>query len=382
MLRRDFHFGGHAFRVEGAEEPLRWLQHFVEPQFAVRDSDDPHEIIRFIIDGREHARLAACGPHPADLTRACFTLDSGIVTGRVWHVRDGAEVVFDEARDVFYRRRPPEPSVIDIIAARDTAEARVALMRAVREYAMLYASRAGWLIVHAAAVCIGDDAFVIAGPKKAGKTTLLLHALCNAQGTYVSNDRVAVHATPSGPMVYGIPTIVSIRPDSTAWFPGFGPKLSGVRFDARSPATEPDVPREPTPGKAWSLSPGQLCDIVGAKSRAVARVAGLLFPQVDASTPGVTFEALGSEEARGALQGALFRSCPTNGMFGIQGDGRQSDLKHATLAHVARVIAGVPSFACRLGPDAYRDGARWLSDVVEIAAQTSRASTPHLNGLL
>lgn len=372
MLRRDFHFAGHAFRVEGAEEPLVWLQRFVEPQFAARDTDAPHEIIRFVVDVREHARLAACGPHPAGLSKACFTLDSGMVTGHVWDVRDGTEVVFEEARGVFYRRRPDEPRVIEIIAARDAAEARVALMRAVREYAMGYASRAGWLIVHAAAVCIGDGAFVIAGPKKAGKTTLLLHALRNERGAYVSNDRVAVHAEPAGPMVAGIPTIVSIRSDSTVWFPGLGPELSGVRFDARPPVAERDVPRELTPAKSWSLSPRQLCDIIGVESRAAARVVGVLFPQVDGSTPGVTFEELGSEEARRALHATLFRSCPTNGMFGIRGDDRQTDLENAAVAHVTRVVNAVPSFACRLGPDAYRDGARWLSHVVEMAAHTSR----------
>jgi hypothetical protein len=372
MLRRDFHFGGCAFRVEGAEAPLLWLEHFVEPQFAVRDIDNPDEIIRFIIDAREHARLAARGPHPAGLTKACFTLDSGIVTGRVWDVGDGAEVVFEEARDVFYRRRRDDASVIEIIADRDTAEARVALMRAVREYAMSYASRTGWLIVHAAAVCIGDDAFVIAGPKRAGKTTLLLHALRNERGSYVSNDRVAVQAEPSGPMVYGIPTIVSIRPDSTAWFAGLDRKLSGVRFYAPPPVAERDVPRELTPAKAFSVSPRQLCDIVGAKSRPAARVAGFLFPHVDPSTPGVTFEELGSEAARRALHEALFRSCPTNGMFGIRGDDPQTDVENAAIAHVTRVTAAVPSFACRLGAGAYHHGARWLSHVVEIAAQISR----------
>ena len=372
VLRRDFHFGGSAFRVEGAEEPLLWLQHFVEPQFAVRDVGTPQEIIRFIIDRREHARLAARGPHPDGLTKACFTLDSGIVTGRVWDVGDGAEVVFEEARDVFYRRWFDEPGVIEIIAGRDTAEARVALMRGVREYAMLYASRAGWLIVHAAAVCIGSDAFVIAGPKRAGKTTLLLHALHNEHASYVSNDRVAIQAEPSGPMVHGIPTIVSIRPDSTGWFTGLDRKLRSVRFYAPPPVAERAVLHEPVLTRACSLSPWQLCDIVGAESRAAARVAGVLFPQVDPSTPDVTFEELGREAARRALHEALFRSCPANGIFRIRGDDFQTDVESAAIAHVTRVTAAVPSFACRLGTAAYRHGARWLSDLVEIAAQTSR----------
>ena len=132
------------------------------------------------------------------------------------------------------------------------------------------------------------------------------------------------------------------------------------------------MPREPTPAKAFSVSPWQLCDIVGAKSRPAARVAGFLFPHVDASTPDVTFEELGSEAARRALHEALFRSCPANGIFRIRGDDFQTDVESAAIAHVTRVTAAVPSFACRLGTAAYRHGARWLSDLVEIAAQTSR----------
>jgi hypothetical protein len=363
MLRRDFHFGGHALRVEGDAEPLLWLQEFVEPQFATWDTDKPDETIRFIVDARMHARLAAHGPHPGDLTRACFTLDSGIVSGRVWHAPDAAEVVFEEARDVFYRRGPFEPRVVEVVAARDGAAARVALMRVVREYAMLYASRADWLMVHAAAVCIGDDAFVIAGPKQAGKTTLLLHALRNEQGTYVSNDRVALHAEPSGVMVYGIPTIVSIRAESTDWFPDLDPKLSGVQYDARSTVAKRDVQPEsapPTPPRRWSLSPPQLCDIFGVQSRAAARVAGLLFPRVEGRPGGATLEQLDSEQALDAFRGALFRSCPTNGMFRI-GEAPESASDGAMAAHAMRVLARVPSFLCRLGSDAYRDGVPWLS---------------------
>jgi hypothetical protein len=371
-VRRDFHFGGHAVRVEGAEEPLGWLERFVEPQFAVRDVDDPHAIIRYITDSREHARLAARGPHPAGLTKACFTLDSGIVSGRVWDGGEGGEVVFDDTRDAFYRRQVAEVGVVEIIAGQDTAQTRLALMRAVREYAMSYASRAGWLIVHAAAVCLGDDAFVIAGPKRAGKTTLLLHALCNERGSYVSNDRVAVQSAASGPIVRGIPAIVSIRPDSTTWFTGLDRKLSGVRFDVASPVAARDVQREPARDTAWKISPWQLCEIAGAKSTAAARISGFLFPQVDASRSEVAFEELASDAACRALHAALFRSCPTNGMFGLRGADPQSDVESAAVAHIGRVTAAVPSFACRLGTAAYRGGAPWLSHLVEMAAQTSR----------
>jgi len=68
----------------------------------------------------------------------------------------------------------------------------------------------------------------------------------------------------------------------------------------------------------------------------------------------------------------VFRSCPTNGMFGIRAADPQNDVESTVVAHVDRITAAVPSFACRLGTAAYRGGARWLSHLVEMAAQTSR----------
>jgi hypothetical protein len=356
-LRRGFGFGGHAFRVEGDAQPVRWLQEFVEPQFAARDAGVPDETIRFVVDPAAHARLLACGPHPQDLRRACVTLDSGIVSGRVWQAPDAAEVVFEEPREVFYRRPPHESRVVEVITARDTAAARVGFMRVLREYAMLYASRAGWLLLHAAAVSVGEDTFVIPGPKKAGKTTLLLHALCNEGGTYVSNDRVALQIEPGTITVHGIPTIMSIRLESTTWFPGLASKLAGVRSGPGAPAppSEARADAAPAPPSKHSLSPAQLCEIVGARSRAAAGVTALLYPEVGAARDGASIEALGTEQALDALRGALFRSCPTDGMFRIAGGvAAMPDSETA-----AQIVARVPSFRCRLGPDAYRD--RWLS---------------------
>ena len=362
MPRRDFHFAGRALRVEAPEEPLAWLQEFVAPQFVARDSDAPDRTISLTIDPREHARLAGHGPHPQHRTKACFTLDSGIVSGRVWNGPGAAEVVFDEGREVFYRRWPGEAAV-QVITARDDAAARVAFMRVVREYAMLYAAQAGWLILHAAAVCVGGDTFVIAGPKRAGKTTLLLHALRNEQGAYVSNDRVALGAGPAGVTAYGIPTIVTIRKESTVWFADLEAQLAGARYHYRHRVADPNAGREAgssTTRATWGLSPAQLCHLLGVESRAAGRVTAVLFPRVGAPQTPTTFEELNPEQALAAWRGALFPSCPPDGMFAIgQGAAAPRDEGVAPLA--ARLAAQVPSFACRFGPDAYGGGARWLS---------------------
>jgi hypothetical protein len=80
MPRREFHFAGHAIRVEGPPAPLLWLEEFLAPQFSVLDTEDPDRTIRFIVDIAEHARLAGQGPHPEHLTTACGS-DSPVIRG-------------------------------------------------------------------------------------------------------------------------------------------------------------------------------------------------------------------------------------------------------------------------------------------------------------
>jgi hypothetical protein len=369
MPRRNFHFAGAVLRVETAEAPLAWLHEFVAPYFPARDCGAHDRTIVLTIDALEHARLARCGPHPRRLAKACFTLDSGIANGRVWNAPGAAEVVFDEELGAFYRRSPGDLAVVEIVAARDRAETRLALLRVVREYAMLYATRAGWLILHAAAVDFGDYGLVIAGPKRAGKTTLLLHALRNERGRYVSNDRVALSGEPSGVTAHGLPTIVSIRKESARWFAGLDARFDRARYHYSRRATERngDVEaRSPTPAPTWGLSPGQLCELLGVSPRASTPVAAVLFPRVGASTGSVTFEPLTADHAVAAWQRTLFRSCPPDGVFAI-------GTEAATSAEAARLAARVPSYACSLGPDAYAAGVRWLS-----ASPRSLASRPAL----
>ena len=371
MPRRDFHFAGHALRVEAAEEPLAWLHEFIAPQFAARDTDAPDRTIALIIDAREHARLVAHGPHPERLTRACFTLDSGILNGRVWNV-PGGEVVLDGEREVFYRRRPGEASVVEVIAARDDADTRVALMRAVRESAMLYATRAGWLMLHAAAVCVGSDAFVIAGPKRAGKTSLLLHALRNEQGAYVANDRVALGAEPSGVRAHGIPTIAIIRKESTVWFAGLDAQLEGARYHFRHRAAEKTAPEGALarPAATWPLGPAQLCHLLGVESRASARRDGRpVSPRRDVTGWHGVRRA---EHQAGA--GCLARSrVPL--MPGGRHVRQRPDHRGVTRRKRGPVRCARAELSCRLGPDAYGDGAHWLSSLgQDLASRAARAS--------
>lgn len=376
MPRCDFQFAGRAVRVEAAEEPLAWLREFVAPHFAVGDTSAPDRAIGLTIDAKEHARLAAQGPREPGLARACFTLDSGIAHGHVWNAPDATDVVFDEAMGTFYRHDRRESSVVEVVAARDGAETRLALLRAVREYAMLYAVRAGWVMLHAAAVSVGENAFVVAGPKRAGKTTLLLHALSTERAAYIANDRVALAVGPSGVTAHGLPTIVSVRKESAAWFPDLAARFArgGYHYGRRMAERNGDQEAPSTTARpTWGLSPGQLCDVLGAPMRASAHVAAVLFPRLGASTGSPTFEALDTDQTWDAWRSSLLRACPADGMFTIGPDAAADPDGGA-----GRLAALVPSFVCHLGPDAYGAGTRWLSSVcADLAARTAPRCPRH-----
>jgi hypothetical protein len=370
----DFHFAGHAIRVTGHQGPLLWLEEFLRPQFRVGDTPAPDRTVRLLLDEREHARLAAHGPHPQRTAIECFTLDTGYVTAAVWNVNENGLVAFDEAADVFYRRPASEPGVVEAVAARDTGRLRVALMRIVREFATMFAVRAGWIILHAGAVRLGNDAFVIAGPKGAGKTTLLLYALRHERGAYISNDRLALHVDETGAVVRGIPTIVSLRKGSVALFPGLDAALGARQYDHRLRLEECRA-ADATPilggPTNWLLTPLQLCDLLAVESSATGRVSALLFPQV-MDEPGVpTLEELSPDRATAALTGATFRSCPSDGMFRID-EGPGNARGEYAAAATARLLSRVPSFVCRLGLGPHDSSPGWLTRLARTRAREPR----------
>lgn len=364
MADRDFQFAGRTIRVEASSTDLDWLEEFLAPQFVIgRRVAQPNRYVRLIVDADQYAQVAAAGPHPDGTSIDCFTLDSGFVTARAWNVVDDRAVAFDERAGVFYRRRHDVPGVVEVLATHVGRRVRVAVMRIVREFAMQYTGRSGSLIVHAAAVGVGDDAFVIIGPKRAGKTTLLINVLLHERGAFIANDRVALRGEGGAVVAIGIPTIVSIRLSSSAWFPTLETRLAHARYHHQFTIAERDAlpaPSERKPDSDWSLSPRQFCHLLNVGSRAVAGVTALLFPSIESTADGVVLEKLTTGEALARVSDSVFRRCPTNGMFSINGDEESGE---GMPLSPSQIVGQVPSFVCRLGTNAYRNGAGWLGSL-------------------
>jgi hypothetical protein len=102
------------------------------------------------------------------------------------------------------------------------------LLRVVREVVSEHLRRRPATVqLHGAGVVVDGRALVCAGAKGAGKTTLLAHLL-RGGATYLANDRVVVRGGPAGPVAAGLPTVVSVRAGTFAWFPALAAGVPAV----------------------------------------------------------------------------------------------------------------------------------------------------------
>ena len=70
----------------------------------------------------------------------------------------------------------------------------------------------GWLICHAAGLVYRDKCLGIAGFSGGGKSTLMLHMLDNDEVSYLTNDRLFIHAGSGQILARGIPKLPRINP--------------------------------------------------------------------------------------------------------------------------------------------------------------------------
>src|SRR5262249_6982123 len=157
---------------------------------------------------------------------------------------------------------------------------RSALFSVVRELATNHAQRAGDLLLHASAFTIGRRGVVIAGPKKAGKTTMLVHALHRAAPEYVSNDRVLITAEAS-PRAVGVPTVVRLRRGTLDLFPVLAETLDASGYEHRltldEAANQPGL-KSVSPSGARRVSHAQLCRVLAVGAQRETAIAALVFP--------------------------------------------------------------------------------------------------------
>ena len=168
--------------------------------------------------------------------------------------------------------------------------------------------------LHASALADDGRIIVLAGPKEAGKTTLMARLASVGTLAIVGNDRLFVSPSrdaSSGWRVRPIPTLVSVRPGTQALLPFFA-----------------DIPAVPSPGHLTmrelaavlaergvhdpdvrlKLSLAQFADAVGVPLCGEGELASVLLISVDPALDGFVIEPSPSAEARPLLDTVRYGS--------------------------------------------------------------------------
>lgn len=359
MTRLVLGYAGCVIAIESTNSSaLAWLREFVGPDFDERPDAFSTHTVRLREDGLAFETLRQRGPHRSNELIECFALDTSTVTLPKWDGIDADEVVFDDAVGVFYVRARGG-SRTDVLSTAGNLSVRMAVLRVIREVAMSHLVRERRQILHAAALNFEGEGYVIAGPKEAGKTTLLLHLLSGTGASYLANDRVVLSSGPANFMVRGMPTIVRVRATSLEHLPALRPRFRSSPFHHRLSLDEADrLPPRPSPlvTESSDLTPAQLARLLGVSRSGEVPLRALLFPRRSESNTAASIERLGARAIEERLRGAVFRPGAPSlvGRFfaddAVPSDG--NDRRHSACAALATGIAG---FDCTLGPRAYED---------------------------
>ncbi|GGZ93354.1 hypothetical protein [Streptomyces bluensis] len=212
------------------------------------------------------------------------------------------------------------------------------LMRAVREVVLRCAESRGLTSFHAAAAAHDDHGVLIAGPSRAGKTTVLTALAAHRGADLIASDRALVTADAS--VVAGVPISVRIG----------GGTLSAVapRAGLPNPHTLPDAFGST---RKAALTPREFARAFSSRVQEMARLRLVVIPQLSEEDQSLSSRVLGAEQARTALAAA----CCTP----YDEDWRQpwfavrtrpvEDLACQAAALIERLIATVPVLAITAG---------------------------------
>jgi hypothetical protein len=376
---KSFAYNTLTVRVE-SDEPahLMWLEEFLTPSFALVEGVKADCTAVLVGDDRSYDEILRRGPQADGQQVECFSLDGGLIRLPLWASTGKECVIFDQEAKVFYFVNG-DRSQIRILAAKGNRAARVALMRVVREFAMTQSWTSQSLVIHGAAVVVGKSGIIIAGPKYAGKTSLLIYCLQAAGVRFVSNDRVVVDLKRSKPILRGMPTIVTIRDRMLDLFPAMEKRLLQGRCNHHLALSE--MPQEGVQvvrrrGGSITHTPAQFCTLLNVGMRGQSPVRTLLLPRVTEDGSGLRVRELSSQEAGKRLTGALFAvgsSHKTSQMFALAS--HRPCIDQATLHELCLTLTTqVRCFDCQLGRQAYQQGAA-LTDFIKLVLRGNNSAS-------
>ncbi len=345
---------------------LTWLEEFLSPAFETDSGSAVDYSIAFEADEAAYARLIQQATVENCALIDCFSNDGYFSRFPAWTDAAGVTWVHCDEEGAFLRI-PAAGTVLQLIVRGNRDRDRLTLMRVVRELATFEQWQRGRWLLHGAAFESAEGAVVVCGPKNAGKTTLLMHAL-QAGCKLITNDRVVVERLAAGPVARGMPTIVCVREPTLKFFPGLARRCAEARFQRAltisecrttwriEPLSDGNVESLPT------LSGEQLCHLLSTTAVQSAPLAKVLFPNVQPQARGVEMIRLATDEAAAQLAENILAPCrPLRWSSAFERFAACAPPAWQRLLDNCRRIANdVACYRCVLGPDAYRAGAPWL----------------------
>ena len=338
---------------------LDWLAEFLRPSFDFGAPGTDDYSIDFDTDSVASAQLARQAAK--GVATDCFSNDGQFSRAVSWTDAAGSRIVSFGAAGPFLRV-PTIGSKLQLFATDDRDRNRLTLMRIVRELATLAHWQRRRLLLHGAAFESEGAATVVCGPKHSGKTTLLMHALAGGS-RLIANDRAIVDPTGTAATIRGMPTMVSIREPTLAYFPDFAEQCAAARYDCvRTIAECRSAQRDDS--ERWTLpnlSGVQLCRLLGTTAIQSAPLAKVLFASVKPEARGAELIRLSPNEAAERLAENLLAPCrPLRWPSVFQRFTASAPPSDEELASRCRQLAEqLPCYRCLLGPDAYRSAVPW-----------------------
>jgi hypothetical protein len=345
-LRRTFSFAGWTTAVSSNDpDVLQWLAEFLSPWLTVGNEPICDYRLDFHVDrcGYDEMR-GTVGTSPSRHAES-FVRDGQEVLYPVWSHSDSRETMVLDDVQVIYRLARLKRHV-QILASAGAGRSRIAVMRAIRELLIVAHRARGALLIHGAAVAVGDRVVILAGPRHTGKTTLLLHLLLARKGRLVANDRVFVWPERDRFVALGVPTIVSLRPGTLRMLPAVADRLANSGFAWSLARAEVGQ----APGRP-NISPVQLCGLLGVEPSPGGPLAAIVFP-TPAQHDLLHVERLNGQAAVDAVTTAMFGGVGPWKTAGLWLDPSFEDRPGATDTQIRCVAMAekVPMFACKIGP--------------------------------
>lgn len=334
---------------------LDWLVEFLSPHFREAPSAEPSRRVRLVCDPDRFAVFATLSESGEET--AAFLYDSSVARLPLLdHARN--RVARDTVQGVFYSVTD-DTREIEIVAPGTGSEGREPLMKVVRELAMhSIGIDQEALILHAAACSIGGCGIAIAGPKRAGKTSLLGFMLLAADADYITNDRVVVSLSKPGPVLHGMPTIVALRSSLFELLPVLKVRLRGSGFQSRrtlgEAAANPPTPL-PAPDGRYGLSPPQYCALAQTRAVAEAPASAILFPTIGDQPGPIELAPVSREEFNRRLVDSLFgcrEPSASPGLFEFEPALPSYPVERERICKM--LVRTVRAYEARLGPESYR----------------------------